>query len=193
MLTEVDHAIKSCKEPIGCYFGRTNLVYKLNKSRRISAMFSALIQKEMSKSILPGVELLWAVLNPTVSKSSQNCRQKQTSSENKITISLGPRHQNSRKIQAKARMVTQIRSNKGDDIACVVTFPFELLRRNLEQEQKSTLPTVYASINQFDIINQSCEIIKLLTNRKLEIVQKGDTPHEIHVSRVLLYLQAEYP
>ena len=43
------------------------------------------------------------------------------------------------------------------------------------------------------IINQSCEIIKLLTNKKLEIVQKGDTPHEIHVFHVLLYLQEEYP
>ena len=42
------------------------------------------------------------------------------------------------------------------------------------------------------IINQSCEI-KLLTNKKLEIVQKDDTPHERHVFRVLLCLQEEYP
>ena len=35
--------------------------------------------------------------------------------------------------------------------------------------------------------------MKLLTNKKLEIVQKGDTPHEIHVFRVPLYSQEEYP
>ena len=60
-LPKVDQVIKSCKEPIACYFGRTwstNRLNVLNKSRRISAMFSALIEKEMSKSILPDVELL---------------------------------------------------------------------------------------------------------------------------------------
>ena len=36
----------------------TNRLNVLNKSRRISEMFSALIEKEMSKSILPDVELL---------------------------------------------------------------------------------------------------------------------------------------
>ena len=92
-LPKVDLVIKSCKEPKGGETWSTNRLNVLNKSRRISAMFSAFIQKEMSKSILPDVELLWAVLNPTVAKSSQNCGQKQTSSENRITISLGPRHQ----------------------------------------------------------------------------------------------------
>ena len=92
-LPKVDLVIKSCKEPKGGETWSTNRLNVLNKSRRISAMFSAFIQKGTSKSILPDVELLWAVLNPTVAKSSQNCGQKQTSSENKITISLGPRHQ----------------------------------------------------------------------------------------------------
>ena len=98
-----------------------------------------------------------------------------------------------------------IGSNKGDDLAyvAVASVPspifffsrssFRALTRAKTLAAEASDDTVYASINQFDIINQSCEIIKFLTNRKLEIVQKGDTPHERHVFRVLLYLQAEYP
>ena len=57
-LPKVDLVIKSCKEPKGGETWSTNRLNALNKSRRISAMFSAFIQKEMSKSILPDVELL---------------------------------------------------------------------------------------------------------------------------------------
>ena len=107
LITRSSHAKSLLLVTLGEQTRSTNRLNVLNKSRRISAMFSALIEKEMSKSILPDVELLWAVLNPTVSKSGQNCRQKQTScireQNNNFTWA---QTSNSRKIQAKARVVT---------------------------------------------------------------------------------------
>ena len=58
LITRSSHAKSLLLVTLGEQTWSTNRLNVLNKSRHISAMFSALIEKEMSKSILPDVELL---------------------------------------------------------------------------------------------------------------------------------------
>ena len=58
LITRSSHAKSLLLVTLGEQTWSTNRLNVLNKSRHISAIFSALIEKEMSKSILPDVELL---------------------------------------------------------------------------------------------------------------------------------------